>query len=126
VTGYLVERCSGGTGCSSFTQIATPTTTSYSDTGRTASTATRIAFVPRINTTSVDTRPPSALRRFERRRHYPTLNADRFGCTVISSSRSICNGPPPPTTSGDGYSVERCPGSTDHRIQFGRITDGRL
>jgi hypothetical protein len=38
VTGYLVERCSGGTGCSSFTQIATPTTTSYSDTGRTAST----------------------------------------------------------------------------------------
>jgi len=39
VTGYLVERCSGGTGCSTFTQIATPTTTSYSDTGRTASTA---------------------------------------------------------------------------------------
>lgn len=38
VTGYLVERCQGA-GCSSFAQIATPTTASYSDTGRTASTS---------------------------------------------------------------------------------------
>lgn len=37
VTGYAVERCQGA-GCSSFSQIATPTTTTYSDTGRTAST----------------------------------------------------------------------------------------
>ena len=32
VTGYLVERCLGA-GCSTFAQIATPTTTTYSDTG---------------------------------------------------------------------------------------------
>jgi hypothetical protein len=38
VTGYKVERCSGA-GCSNFTQIATPTTTTYSDTGLTASTS---------------------------------------------------------------------------------------
>ena len=38
VTGYLLERCQGS-GCSSFTQIATPTSPSYSDTGRTASTS---------------------------------------------------------------------------------------
>jgi len=38
VTGYLVERCQGA-GCSTFTQIATPGGTSYSDTGRTASTS---------------------------------------------------------------------------------------
>jgi YD repeat-containing protein len=38
VTGYLVERCQG-TGCSSFSQIGTPTTTSYSDSGLTASTS---------------------------------------------------------------------------------------
>jgi fibronectin type 3 domain-containing protein len=35
VTGYRLERCSGA-GCSSFTQIATPTATSYTDTGLTA------------------------------------------------------------------------------------------
>jgi fibronectin type 3 domain-containing protein len=36
VTGYLVERCQGA-GCSSWAQIATPTVTSYSDAGLTAS-----------------------------------------------------------------------------------------
>ena len=38
VTGYLVERCSGA-GCSNFAQIGTPTSTSFSDTGLTASTS---------------------------------------------------------------------------------------
>jgi len=38
VTGYKVERCSGA-GCSSFTQIATPTATTFNDTGLTASTS---------------------------------------------------------------------------------------
>jgi fibronectin type 3 domain-containing protein len=37
VTGYLVERCSG-TGCTNFVQIASPTTTSYSDSTLSAST----------------------------------------------------------------------------------------
>jgi hypothetical protein len=37
VTGYLVERC-GGSACTSFSQIATPSGTSYSDTGLSAST----------------------------------------------------------------------------------------
>ena len=35
VSGYRVERCQGA-GCSNFAQIATPSGTSYSDTGRTA------------------------------------------------------------------------------------------
>ena len=38
VTGYKVERCQGA-GCSNFAQIATPTTTTYSDTGLAASTS---------------------------------------------------------------------------------------
>jgi fibronectin type 3 domain-containing protein len=38
VTGYRVERCQGA-GCSTFTQIATPTGTSYADTGLTGSTS---------------------------------------------------------------------------------------
>ncbi|TME31075.1 MAG: DUF1929 domain-containing protein [Chloroflexi bacterium] len=40
VTGYLLERCSGST-CTNFIQIATPTATSYSDTGLAASTTYR-------------------------------------------------------------------------------------
>ena len=38
VTGYRVERCQG-TGCTSFAQIATPTATTWSDSGLTAATA---------------------------------------------------------------------------------------
>ena len=38
VTSYMVERC-GGTGCSSFAQIGTSATTSYSDSGLTSGTA---------------------------------------------------------------------------------------
>ena len=40
VTGYRVERCQGA-GCTNFTQVATPTGTTYSDTGRSASTTYR-------------------------------------------------------------------------------------
>jgi chitodextrinase len=38
VTGYKVERCSGS-GCANFAQIATPTGTTFNDTGLTASTS---------------------------------------------------------------------------------------
>jgi hypothetical protein len=38
ITGYLVERCSGA-GCTGFAQIGTPTSTTFSDTGLTASTS---------------------------------------------------------------------------------------
>ena len=38
VTGYRVERCSGAA-CTGFAQIGTPTTTTFSDTGLTASTS---------------------------------------------------------------------------------------
>src|SRR5258706_2985969 len=38
VTGYLIERCQGA-GCTTFAQIASVTTTSYSDTGLTAATS---------------------------------------------------------------------------------------
>src|SRR6202035_3351991 len=38
VTGYMVERCAGAA-CSNFAQIATPTVTTFSDTGLTAGTS---------------------------------------------------------------------------------------
>src|SRR3989442_5780133 len=75
VTGYLVER-SQGAGSTSFTQVATPTGTSYNDTGLSASTvynyrvrATDAAgklrgespTAPATNTkTPPSTRPPAA------------------------------------------------------------------
>src|SRR3989344_4660568 len=40
VTGYRVERCQGST-CTNFTQVGTPTTNSYNDTGLTANTTYR-------------------------------------------------------------------------------------
>jgi hypothetical protein len=40
VTGYRVERCQG-TGCTNFSQVASPTATSYSDTGLSPSTTYR-------------------------------------------------------------------------------------
>jgi len=46
VTGYLIERCQG-TSCTAFVQIATPTVTSYNDTGLTAS----IAYTYRLRAT---------------------------------------------------------------------------
>src|SRR6185503_16087441 len=38
VTGYQVERCQGA-GCSTFTQVGTPTATTFNDTGLTAATS---------------------------------------------------------------------------------------
>jgi chitodextrinase len=40
VTGYRVERCSGS-GCTTFSEIASPTTLTFSDVGRTAATTYR-------------------------------------------------------------------------------------
>ena len=74
VTGYRVERCQGA-GCTTFAQIATPTGTSFSDTGLTAGTSysyrvramdaagnlerrTRTSRAPRR--LAPDTQPPTA------------------------------------------------------------------
>ena len=74
VTGYLVERCTG-TSCTAFAQVATPTTTTYSDTGLTGSTsysyrvratdaAGNVSSYSNISTASTlaagDTTPPTA------------------------------------------------------------------
>jgi fibronectin type 3 domain-containing protein len=111
VTGYLIERCQGS-GCSTFTQIATSATNSYSNTGLTSSTS----YTYRVRATdaagnlsgysntaaattgsSGDTTPPSA----------PTGLAASAGGSVISLSW---------TASADnvgvtGYLIERCQGS---------------
>ncbi|HET9119245.1 MAG TPA: PQQ-dependent sugar dehydrogenase, partial [Solirubrobacterales bacterium] len=74
VAGYLVERCQG-TGCTNFSQVGTPTATSYSDTGLAPSTTYRYqvravdaagnlgpytAAVTVSTPAAADTTPPSA------------------------------------------------------------------
>jgi chitodextrinase len=83
VTGYRVERCSG-VGCSNFAQIATPTTTTFNDTGLSSSTsysyrvrATDAAgnlstFSSTSTTTTLSSSPPVTL----------TLSPKRGGLTI--------------------------------------------
>ena len=125
VTGYLLERCQGA-GCTSFAQIATPTGTTYNDTGRTANTSYSYRVratdaVPNLsgysNTASAttlsagDTTPPSA----------PT----NLTATAVSSSQINLSW----TASTDnvavtGYLLERCQGAGLHELRPDRDPDG--
>ena len=112
VTGYRVERCQGG-GCTNFAQIATPTATTYGDTGLAPSTTYRYrvravdaagnlsTYSTAATTTTpavLDTTPPTD----------PTgLTATAAGSSQVGLSW---------TASSDnvgvaGYRVERCPGA---------------
>jgi glucose/arabinose dehydrogenase/PKD repeat protein len=111
VSGYSVERCQG-LSCTDFVEVATPTGTTYSNTGLTAETAYRYrvragdaagnmsgySTIASATTPTPDTTPPTA----------PT----GLAATVISNSRIDLSW----TASTDdvvvsGYSVERCQGA---------------
>ena len=111
VAGYRVERCQG-TGCTNFTQVGTPTTASFSDTGLAPSSTYRYqvravdasgnlsgySAIAEATTPTVDTTPPSA----------PT----GLSATAVSGSRIDLSW----TASSDnagvaGYRVERCQGT---------------
>jgi chitodextrinase len=107
VTGYRVERCQGA-GCTTFTQIATPTTTTFNDTGLAPSTsysyrvrATDAAgnlspySATATATTAADTTPPSA----------PTnLTATAASSTQINLAWTASTD----NVGVTGYKVERC------------------
>ena len=112
VTGYKVERCSGAT-CANFAQIATPTTTTFNDTGLAASTS--YSYRVRANDaagnnsaysntaiattqTPPDTTPPTA----------PTnLTATAASTTQINLSWTASTD----NIGVTGYKVERCRGA---------------
>ena len=112
VTGYFVERCAG-TGCTTFAQVAAPTTTSFNDTGLTASTsytyhvratdaANNLGPYSATATASTqagpDTQPPTAP-------GTPVL-------TVVSSTQINLTWPAATDNVGvTGYFVERCTGA---------------
>ncbi len=111
VTGYRVERCTGAT-CTVFTQVGTPTTTTFNDTGRTPATAYRYrvravdaagnfsaysTIAPATTPPLPDTTPPTA----------PTgLTASPVGSGRVDLGWTAS------TDSGGvaGYRVERCQG----------------
>ena len=111
VTGYRVERCQGS-GCTSFAQVGTPTGTTFSDTGLSASTLYRYrvravdaagnlgAYSSIVNATTQaagDTTPPSA----------PTNLA---GTAVSTSQINLSWTASTDNVGVTGYRVERCQG----------------
>ncbi len=112
VTGYRVERCTG-TGCTSFAQIGTSTVTSFSDSGRTASTsysyrvrATDAAgnlsnysnTAPIITLSGPDTTPPTAPSSLVA----TASSSTQIGLTWTASTDNV---------GVTGYRIERCTGS---------------
>jgi fibronectin type 3 domain-containing protein len=111
VTGYRIERCTGAS-CTTYTQIATSTTASYSNTGLTAATAYRYrvrandaagnlsgySSVVTATTQTADTQAPSA----------PTgLTATATSPTQITVSWTAATD----NVGVTGYRVERCQGA---------------
>jgi hypothetical protein len=110
VTGYLVERCAGA-GCATFTQVGAPTTTSFNDTGLTASTSYtyRVRATDAANnlgpysatatatTQAPDTQPPTAP-------GTPALvvSSSQINLTWTAATDNIAV---------TGYFVERCAGA---------------
>ncbi len=111
VTGYFVERCAG-VGCSTFAQVASPTTTSFVDTGLTAGTSYSYrvratdaaanlgpysAVATATTQTAADTQPPTAP-------GTPTLTVNSSSQIALAWTAATDN------VGVTGYFVERCAG----------------
>ena len=110
VTGYRVERCQGAT-CTTFVQVATPTGTTYNDTGLTTATTYRYrvraadaagnlsGYTAIQNATTPDTQAPTA----------PTgLSATAVSGTQINLAWTGSTD----NVAVANYRVERCQGAT--------------
>ena len=111
VTGYQLERCQGA-GCSNFTQIATPTATSYKDTTVSASTsysyrvrATDAAgnLSPYSNTATTTTPTPDTT---------PPSQPGTLTATAVSGGEiDLSWGASSDNVGVTGYQLERCQGA---------------
>jgi fibronectin type 3 domain-containing protein len=109
VTGYKVERCQGA-GCSNFAQIATPTATTFSDTGLTGSTS--YSYRVRATDAAGNLSPYSALATMAT--PAPTVTApSNLAATAASSTQINLTWTASTETGGtiSGYLVERCSGA---------------
>jgi fibronectin type 3 domain-containing protein len=109
VTGYRVERCQSS-GCTAFAQIASPTTTSYSDTGLSTVTSYsyRVSAVDAANNASGYSNTGTAVTPDTQAPTAPT------GLTATAASTSQINLTWTASTDNvgvAGYRIERCQGS---------------
>jgi len=108
VTGYRVDSCQGGA-CTTFAQIATPTATSYSATGLTASTA----YSFRVRATDA----AGNLSGYSNVASTTTSGADQTAPTGLTTSAvstseiDLSWTAPTQSANLDGYPVERCTGA---------------
>jgi chitodextrinase len=112
VTGYRVERCQGA-GCSSFSEIATPGTTSFGDTGLSASTSYSYRVratdaVPNFsgysNTASATTGAPGDVLA-------PSTPTGLFVIAASSNEIDLAWNASTDNVGVTGYVVERCQGA---------------
>ena len=111
VTGYRVQRCSG-TGCTTFTQVATPAGTSFNDTGLTASTSYsyRVAAVDAANNFGVFSNASSATTQAPPDTTPPSAPGALASSAVSSTQINLSWGAATDDVGVTGYRVERCTG----------------
>src|SRR5207302_405886 len=112
VTGYMVERCTGAA-CSNFSQITTPTTTTFNDRGLTGSTSYsyRVRATDGAGNLSPSSSPSTALTRAPPDTTPPSaptnLTATAASATQINLSWTASTD----NVGVTGYRVERCQGA---------------
>jgi fibronectin type 3 domain-containing protein len=113
VTGYKVERCSGAS-CSTFAQIATPTATSYSDTGLTASTSYsyRVRATDAASNLSVYSGTATASTQAPPDTTPPTAPGTPTATVISSTQVNLTWGASTDAVGVAGYKIERCTGAS--------------
>jgi chitodextrinase len=112
VTGYKVERCSGS-GCATFTQVATPTGTTFNDTGLTASTSYsyRVRATDAAGNNSGYSSTSSATTPAGADTTPPTAPTNLTATAASSSQINLAWTASTDNVGVTGYKVERCSGS---------------
>ena len=113
VSGYQIERCQGA-GCSNFSALTTVTTTSYSNTGLTASTpySYRVRAIDGAGNTSGYSNVSSASTPAAPDTTAPTAPTNLSATPVSSSSINLSWTASTDNVGVTGYQVHRCQGAT--------------
>ncbi len=112
VTGYRLERCQGA-GCSSFAEIASPTGTSFGDTGLSASTSYsyRVRATDAAGNLSGYSNVPSATTQAVPDTTPPTAPVGLAAATVSATQINLTWSASTDNVGVTGYRLERCQGT---------------
>ncbi len=113
VTGYRLERCQGSS-CTDFTQVGTPTSTTYSETGLTANTSYtyRVRAVDTAGNLSGYSTPAAATTQATADTTPPSIPTALTATALSASQIDLAWTASTDDVSVTGYEVERCPGSS--------------